>query len=123
MNLKLENSNCVVLGGSRGIGRSIAIGLAEEGANVAICARGEEALRETENDLRKAEVKAYAATCDNTKESQPEFYESVKASIPAGRLGTPEEVADVAVFVASPHAQWITGECISVDGSQHRGMR
>lgn len=57
MNLKLENRNCVVLGGSRGIGRSIAIVLAKEGANVAICARGEEALQETERDIRKADVK------------------------------------------------------------------
>lgn len=57
------------------------------------------------------------------KEDQPEFYESVKASIPAGRLGTPEEVADVAVFQASPRARWVTGECVSIDGAQRRGMR
>jgi len=253
MNLNLEGLNCVVLGGSRGIGRSIALGLAAEGANVAICARGEEALRETEGALRDAGVTAYAATCDvadsealsafleaareafdgidilvhnasalavgpsiedwnaslsvdlmaavhacelvipwmteqgsgsiilvsstsglecdpapdygytaakaaliayakklavmhapkgiranaiapgstefpggiwaAVKEDQPEFYESVRASVPAGRLGTPEEVADVAVFLASPRAQWVTGECVSIDGAQHRGMR
>jgi 3-oxoacyl-[acyl-carrier protein] reductase len=40
-----------------------------------------------------------------------------------GSRGTPEEVADVAVFLASPRDQWITGECISLDGSQHRGIR
>ncbi|MCC5926812.1 MAG: SDR family NAD(P)-dependent oxidoreductase, partial [Bacteroidetes bacterium] len=56
MNLELENRNCVILGGSRGIGRAIAIGLAKEGANVAICARGEEALAETERDLKKSAV-------------------------------------------------------------------
>lgn len=48
MNLELQDRNCVILGGGCGIGRSIAIGLAEEGANVAIFARGEDALAETE---------------------------------------------------------------------------
>lgn len=253
MNLELDGRNCIILGGSRGIGRSIALGFAAEGAHVAICARGEDALRETESDLRDAGVNVYAAPCDvadadaltsflkaakdalgsvdvlvhnasalavgpsledwtaslsvdlmgavhactqvipwmeeqgggsillvsstsglecdpspdygytaakaaliayakklavmhasqgiranaiapgstefpggvwaHVKEDQPEFYESIKAGIPAGRLGTPEEVADVAVFLASPRAQWVTGECVSVDGAQHRGMR
>jgi 3-oxoacyl-[acyl-carrier protein] reductase len=54
---------------------------------------------------------------------QPELYESVRASIPWGRLGTPEEVASVAVFLVSPRAGWVVGECVSVDGGQHRGMR
>lgn len=253
MDLKLKNKNCVVLGGSRGIGRSIALGFAAEGANVAICARGEEALKKAEGELLDAGVKTYAASCDiadpdalksfleavkeefgsvdilvhnasalavgpdikdwkasldvdlmgavhacetvipwmtkagsgaillvsstsglecdpmpdygytaakaaliayakklavmlapqgiranaiapgsiefpggvwaNIKEHQPEMYEMAKSSIPSGRLGTPEEVADAALFLCSSRAQWITGECVSVDGAQHRGMR
>ena len=253
MNLELQDQNCIVIGGSRGIGRSIALGLAAEGANVAICARGEEALRDTEREITDAGVNVYAATCDAAdpdalgaflhdakeafgsvdvlvhnasalavgptlddweaslsvdlmgavhacehvipwmaeagsgsillvsstsglecdpapdygytaakaaliayakklavmhaphgiranaiapgstefaggvwaaaKEEQPEFYESVRATVPSGRLGTPEEVADVAVFLVSRRAHWVTGECVSVDGAQHRGMR
>ncbi len=253
MNLGLKGRNCVVIGGSRGIGRSIALGLAEEGANVAICARNEEALRAAESELSAIGVQAYAQPCDVAnpvalsafldaarqalgsvevfvhnasalavgpglsdweaslqvdlmaavhateqvmpwmeesgggsilfvssisgleadpspdfgytaakaaliahakklgvmnaprgirvnaiapgsidfpggiwsmiKEDQPEVYESVRASIPWGRLGTPEEVADVAVFLLSPRAAWVAGECLSVDGAQHRGMR
>ena len=253
MNLGLEGSNCVVLGGSRGIGRSIALGLAEEGANVAICARKVEPLRLTEGEISASGVRAHAEPCDvgdvaaltafldssretlgsvdvlvhnasalavgpslldweaslkvdlmagvhaaehvmpwmaesgggsilfvssisgletdpspdfgytaakaaliahakklavmhapqgirvnaiapgsidfpggiwsMIKEAQPEVYESVRASIPWGRLGTPEEVADVAVFLVSPRAAWVAGECLSVDGAQHRGMR
>jgi NAD(P)-dependent dehydrogenase (short-subunit alcohol dehydrogenase family) len=54
---------------------------------------------------------------------QPQLYEAVRASIPGGRLATPEEIADVAVFLVSRRAGWVAGECISVDGGQHRGMR
>jgi 3-oxoacyl-[acyl-carrier protein] reductase len=57
------------------------------------------------------------------RELQPEIYEGVRASIPWGRLGTPEEIASVAVFLVSPRASWITGQTVSVDGGQHRGMR
>jgi 3-oxoacyl-[acyl-carrier protein] reductase len=39
-------------------------------------------------------------------------------SIPFGRLGQPEEVARVALFLASPLAGWITGQNIAVDGGQ-----
>jgi len=33
-----------------------------------------------------------------------------------GRLGAPEEVADVIVFLSSPRANWINGRDIPVDG-------
>jgi 2-deoxy-D-gluconate 3-dehydrogenase len=35
---------------------------------------------------------------------------------PIGRLGTPEEIARVITFLASDHASFITGECVTVDG-------
>ena len=253
MNLGLKGSNCVVIGGSRGIGRSIALGLAEEGANVAICARNEEALRLAEAEISAFGVNAHAQSCDvgdatalatfldssrealgsvdvlvhnasalalgptledwdaslridvmagvraaeqvmpwmeesgggailfvssisgleadpspdfaytaakaaliahakklavmhasrgirvnaiapgsidfpggvwsAVKEEMPEVYEGVRTSIPWGRLGSPQEVADVAVFLVSQRAAWVAGECLSVDGAQHRGMR
>ncbi|MBE5759351.1 MAG: SDR family oxidoreductase [Clostridiales bacterium] len=37
-------------------------------------------------------------------------------SVPLGRIGTPEEVADVFVFLASDMARYITGACIDVNG-------
>ncbi|MCL7983832.1 MAG: SDR family oxidoreductase [marine benthic group bacterium] len=253
MDLELKGSTGIVLGGSRGIGRSIALGLAEEGANVAICARNEQALRVTEAEISNFGVRVHAEPCDvgdaealaafldssrsalgdvdmlvhnasalavgpdlsdweasirvdvmaavhaaehvmpwmeasgggsilfvssisgleadpspdfgytaakaaliahakklavmhaprgirvnaiapgsiefpggiwsMVKQDQPELYESARASIPWGRLGTPDEVADVAVFLLSPRAAWVAGECVSVDGAQHRGMR
>lgn len=49
------------------------------------------------------------------------LYNRILAGIPFGRLGTPEEVADVALFLASPYARWITGQTIAVDGGQLLG--
>lgn len=248
MDLGLRDKAVIVTGGSRGIGRATALCFADEGAHVAICARGEDALRRTENELRGRGVKVFASTCDvadqaaldafidqarqalgrldvlvnntsafgmpdtdeawragfevdvlagvhATRKVLPAFeesgggsvifisstaaleagagpsysamkaalisysknlavqlaeknvrvncvaagsiefpggvwdqirkanealYESVRSTIPAGRLGTPEEVASAVVFLASDRASWITGVTLSVDGSQHK---
>jgi 3-oxoacyl-[acyl-carrier protein] reductase len=249
MDLGLRGKAAVVTGSSRGIGRAIALRLAEEGAGVAICARGEPALRETEAELRTRSVPVYAAVCDvgnpealdsfleaahaklgplrilvnnpsgisfaddeaawqsslnvdlmaavraswkvaprmagagggaiihissiaglealgfppaycaakaalvshakslavalapqrirvNTvapgsiefpgglwaqaKQGNPDFYGAILKTIPWGRMGTPEEVADVVTFLASERASWVTGVCLVVDGGQHK---
>jgi 3-oxoacyl-[acyl-carrier protein] reductase len=46
----------------------------------------------------------------------PELEERVVPSIPLGRVGSPEEVADAIVFLASEQARWITGQVIQVAG-------
>lgn len=241
----------VVTGGSRGIGRAIALGFAKAGANVSICARGSEDLERTRSEMAQHGHKAHAATCDlgvaeavtryiadagealggidvlvNSAsafsrgddeagwaaglavdvmamvrashaampmlEASPsscivnissisglrasartpvygavkaariqytatqaallsrkgirvnciapgsiEFpggmwdqlrikgepiYQRVLKSIPFGRLGTPDEIAEVTMFLASSHARWITGQTIVVDGGQLLGV-
>ena len=42
--------------------------------------------------------------------------EDLKKSIPCGRFGKPEEVAGLALFLASPASDYITGEVIRIDG-------
>lgn len=38
---------------------------------------------------------------------------------PLGRLGEPEDIADVVRFLSGPGSRWMTGECLSVDGGNH----
>lgn len=64
MNIAFTGKNVAVAGGSRGIGRSIALAFAAAGANVSICARGERALRETEKELQRSGRIVHAASCD-----------------------------------------------------------
>ena len=46
----------------------------------------------------------------------PEVEEQVKTVIPLGRVGAPEDIADVIVFLASNQARWLTGQVIKVSG-------
>jgi 3-oxoacyl-[acyl-carrier protein] reductase len=253
MDLGLRGKNAVVLGASRGIGRAIALTLADEGANVAVCARGAAALDDVAGTLRAKDVRVHAASCDiadaqalgaflddaraalggvdvlvhnasalavgpdaasweaslavdlmaavhacdrvvpwmreagggsillvssisgfdaspmpdyaytttkaaliayakklailqaphgirvnalapgsiefpggvwaTVKAQQPAMYDLVRSTIPSGRLGTAEEVADAAVYLVSSRARWVTGATLIVDGGQHKSIR
>ncbi len=59
---------------------------------------------------------------DMIRQHQPELYSMVRAGIPFGRLGTPEEVADAAVWLASRRARWVTGASLVVDGGQSKAI-
>ncbi len=246
MQIDFKGKRVVVAGGSRGIGRAIALGFAQAGAAVSVCARGEESLRKTEAELAAFGHPVHAAPCDladgaavrayvnaaaaalggidvlvnnasgfgrtdddegwaasinvdllatvrasNTamphllaskgsivhissisglapsvrtppygavkaaliqytltqaaalaakgvrvncvapgsiefpggvwdqaRQHNPKLYAGILASIPSGRMGTAEEVANVVMFLASDAARWVTGQTIAVDGGQ-----
>jgi 3-oxoacyl-[acyl-carrier protein] reductase len=55
---------------------------------------------------------------ERRKSEEPALYNAVLASMPAKRLGRPEEVASVVLFLASPLAIWVTAQVIGVNGGQ-----
>jgi 3-oxoacyl-[acyl-carrier protein] reductase len=250
MQISFKNKRVVVAGGSRGIGRSIALGFAGAGASVSICARGQEALDKTVAEIKALGVTAHGAPCDlsnkqaidgyiaaaaaalggidilinnasgfgggdteegwktgfdvdvmatvrasnaamahieragggailnissisgyagsvrstsygavkaavihytmsqalmlapkkirvnaiapgsiefpgglweQAKTANPKLYKAIFDSIPWGRLGKPEEIANAALFLCSEQASWITGQTLTVDGGQMLG--
>ena len=64
MQLGLEGKSVIVTGGSRGIGRAIAHTFADEGAQLALCARGSEALEKTADELRGKGAKVFSQACN-----------------------------------------------------------
>lgn len=53
---------------------------------------------------------------DKTKKIESDFWDELGEAIPLGRSGTPEDIANAVVFLASDKASYITGETIRVDG-------
>ena len=250
MQISFKDKRVVVAGGSRGIGRSIALGFASAGASVSICARGQSSLDATAAEIKALGAKAHAAPCDlaskeaidayvaaaaaalggidilvnnasgfgggdsedgwkkgfdvdvmatvrasnaaiahieragggailnissisgfaasarstsyaavkaavinytssqglmlapkkirvnaiapgsiefpgglweQAKTANPKLYKAIFDSIPWGRLGKPEEIANAALFLCSEQASWITGQTLTVDGGQMLG--
>jgi NAD(P)-dependent dehydrogenase (short-subunit alcohol dehydrogenase family) len=57
-------------------------------------------------------------TSGMNEEAYGKFLEHSKTTHPIGRVGTPEEVADLILFLASDRAGWITGGSFSIDGGR-----
>lgn len=74
------------------------------------------------NAIAPGSVEFAGGTWEQRKTSDPALYERTRRSIPAGRMGTPDEIAEVALFLASPHARWINGQVLTVDGGQLLGV-
>ena len=98
MDLSLEGKIAIVTGGSKGIGRTTALALAQEGVDVAICARGMEVedLEDAAADIRAKTGRGVVAVRADT--------------------GAPEDIADLALFLVSDRAGAITGQTIAVEG-------
>lgn len=66
MNFNLQGKTAIIGGSSKGLGRACAVALANEGVNVVLCARNEEALRETQQLIESLGVQTLALTVDMT---------------------------------------------------------
>lgn len=70
------------------------------------------------NCIAPGSIEFAGGVWDQRKIAGDALYERTLKSIPFGRMGTPEEIADVALFLASPYARWVTGQTVAVDGGQ-----
>ncbi|MDG4491100.1 SDR family oxidoreductase [Xanthomonas vesicatoria] len=59
---------------------------------------------------------------DRRRRNAPELYARIRDSIPFGGFGQVQDIADAALFLASPQARWITGQVLAVDGGQSLGV-
>jgi 3-oxoacyl-[acyl-carrier protein] reductase len=71
MDLGIDGRVALVTSSSKGLGRATALALAGEGVKVAICARGEEALRATEREISDAGGEVLATVADVTEPGAP----------------------------------------------------
>jgi 3-oxoacyl-[acyl-carrier protein] reductase len=67
MDLGLKDKVAMITGGSRGIGKSCALALSEEGCNIAICSRGKESLDKAAEELKRKGVEVLAVQADVSK--------------------------------------------------------
>lgn len=75
------------------------------------------------NSIAPGSIRFPGGSWDRRMKEDPEgMAEFIAANIPMGRFGTAEEVADLATFLCSPRASWITGACVTVDGGQSRSL-
>jgi 3-oxoacyl-[acyl-carrier protein] reductase len=57
------------------------------------------------------------------KDNNPDLYKAALALNPTGRMGTPQEMANAVVFLASPVASFVSGTNLVVDGALTRGVQ
>ena len=68
-NFPLSGGVALITGGSRGIGRAIALRLAALGASVAICGRDTVALQDTSAELQKSAARVFSQSADVSRAS------------------------------------------------------
>jgi NAD(P)-dependent dehydrogenase (short-subunit alcohol dehydrogenase family) len=93
---------CVTKQGVDGLTRVFSLALADRGIRVNAIAPGT----------------IHTEMSEQVHEYSEDWHRRVRARTPLGRLGTPEDVARTAVFLASDESDYITGETIRVDGGR-----
>jgi 3-oxoacyl-[acyl-carrier protein] reductase len=74
------------------------------------------------NAIAPGSIEFPGGVWEQRKTDNPTLYTRTLGSIPFGRMGTPDEIAEVALFLASRHARWMTGQVLTVDGGQLLGV-
>ncbi|NIM91359.1 MAG: SDR family oxidoreductase [Candidatus Aminicenantes bacterium] len=110
-NLILSNT---ARAGVLGFSKSISNQLAPYGVTVNSVCPGYIKTERVENLARDFQEKGQGTSKD--------FYHSIENTIPLGRLGQPEEIAQAVAFLASERASYITGVALQVDGGYIKAL-
>lgn len=70
------------------------------------------------NTIAPGSVEFPGGVWDQVRQNDRPMYDRIQAMIPWDRYGRADEIADVALFLASARASWVTGQTIAVDGGQ-----
>ncbi|MEO6270571.1 MAG: SDR family oxidoreductase, partial [Lautropia sp.] len=60
---------------------------------------------------------------EQIKNGNPDLYAKALALNPTGRMASPQEIANAAVYLASPAASFVSGTNLVVDGALTRGVQ
>ncbi len=74
------------------------------------------------NAIAPGSIKFDGGIWDRRREEQPALYQQIRDGIPFGGFGHVDDIAQAALFLASPRARWITGQVLAVDGGQSLGV-
>jgi NAD(P)-dependent dehydrogenase (short-subunit alcohol dehydrogenase family) len=105
----------------------VSCGIFTSGHGMAMYLAGKSALlsltRSMASELAPQKVRVNALApgvidTDMVRANPPEFQQLMLAGQPMGRMGTPEEIATAALFLASDASSFMTGQCLVVDGGQ-----
>ncbi|MGW5518809.1 SDR family NAD(P)-dependent oxidoreductase [Nocardia africana] len=119
MNRDLTGLTAVVTGGSNGIGRAMAVGLAKAGANVAVWARNAERSAEVVAEVEAEGVKGLAISCDVADESAvaAAMERTVDALGPLGCFVANAGIAEAAPLTEMSLQTWHRVLRTNLDGS------
>jgi 3-oxoacyl-[acyl-carrier protein] reductase len=70
------------------------------------------------NCVAPGSIEFSGGSWEERRTSDPALYNQVLKAMPAGRLGRPEEVASVVLFLASSLSNWVTAQVVGVNGGQ-----
>ena len=75
------------------------------------------------NAISPGPILAKGGPWEKYSELMPEWVEEQRQKIPLKRLGSPQEVTNVAIFLASPLSSFVSGTNVLVDGGIHVGTQ
>lgn len=76
----------------------------------------------TFNSVAPGNIMISGTGWDMEKKNNPTKFADIEKQFPLGRLGTPDEVANVVTFICSTKSSLINGACIAVDGAESRSF-